>query len=281
MGTAPQESGPSRRSTRTASGTPTHTMTPESDDVQRASPDRLETEEDDRYLLTGATTIAFALNELIHRGELVTVVFDHGAGMILTALLAVDAERETLIFDWGGSEQENLRLLASERNIFVAKPDGIKVQFVTGQAEETTFGDGKAFVTALPERVIRLQRRESFRIRTPVGRPLVCRLWPEKGNPVDLPVRDLSVGGVGCMFQGAHAPFEAGQVYPRCRIDLPEAGEISCSAEVRHVTPLNPLSATPAAIIGLRFREITQPMQARIQRYTVTLERARREMSPD
>jgi c-di-GMP-binding flagellar brake protein YcgR len=256
-------------------------MTAESDDLRQLTPDRIETEEDDRYLLTGPTTIAYALNDLIHRGELVTVVFDHGKGMILTALLAADADEETLVFDWGGSEQENQRLLASERNIFVAKPDGIKVQFVTGQAAETVFGDGKAFVTNLPERVVRLQRRESFRIRTPLGRPLICRLWPENGTPIDVPLRDLSVGGAGLTYSGKHVPFEAGQVFPRCRIDLPEAGEISCAAEVRHVTAGNPLSGIPSAIVGLRFRELTQPMQARIQRYIVTLERARREMSPD
>ncbi len=256
-------------------------MTTESDEPQRAVPERLDAEEDDRYQLSGPTTIAYALNDLIHRGELVTVVFDHGNGMILTALLAADADEETLVFDWGGSEQENQRLLASERNIFVAKPDGIKVQFVTGRAAETVFGDGKAFVTNLPERVVRLQRRESFRIRTPLGRPLICRLWPENGAPIDLPVRDLSVGGAGLSYSGARAPFEAGQIFPRCRIDLPEVGEISCTAEVRHVTAGSPLSGAPSAIIGLRFRELTQPMQARIQRYTVSLERARREMSPD
>ncbi|MCK7500135.1 MAG: flagellar brake protein [Comamonadaceae bacterium] len=71
------------------------------------------------------------MNDLIHRGELVTVSFNQGAELILTTLLSVDRDDDTLVFDWGGSEETNRKLLKSGRNIFVAKPDGIKVQFVT------------------------------------------------------------------------------------------------------------------------------------------------------
>ena len=86
------------------------------DDNTRASA----LEDDERFDLTSRTEIVFGLKELIHRGELVTVSFNGGADLVLTTLLSVDRDDDTLVFDWGGSEPINQKLLKSERNIFVA-----------------------------------------------------------------------------------------------------------------------------------------------------------------
>lgn len=243
---------------------------------------RLEPEEDERYFLTGRTEIAFALNDLIHRGELVTVSFNYGQDMILTTLLAVQREQAALVFDWGGSDAANRRLLASERSIFVAKPDGIKVRFACGAVAETSYGDHKAFVTALPDHVVRLQRRESYRVLTPVGRPLPCRIsQADAGQPLQFPLHDLSVGGFAVSAARLPEGWEVSQVMPQVRIDLPEVGEVAVGAEIRHVTTLDTHSRAPSLRIGLRFLALPHVMEARIQRYIVALERARRSAQPD
>lgn len=238
-------------------------------------------EDDERFDLTGHTEIVFALNDLIQRGELVTVSFNGGADLILTTLLSVDQDDDTLVFDWGGSESVNRKLLQSGRNIFIAKPDGIKVQFVTERADETVFGDKKAFVTDLPEKLVRLQRREYYRVATPVGHPLLCRVPAQDGEPVSLPIHDLSVGGIGLTLHQATKLFEAGTALPEISVQLPEQGEVRCAAQARHVTPVDTLAAHPIIRVGLRLEKPPHVMQARIQRYIVELERARRSLQPD
>lgn len=239
-------------------------------------------EEDERYLLTGRTEILFALRELIQRGELMTVSFNQGADMILTTLLSVDPSQDALIFDWGGSEAANRKLLRSERSFFIAKPDGIKIQFVAEEIRETVFGDHAAFVVDIPRRVVRLQRRESFRVLTPLARPLMATLsLDQEARTLALPVHDLSVAGLALTQPGKAEPFEAGLRLPGLRFELPEFGEVACAADVRHVTVADSSVAAPPYRIGLRFHGLPHVMQARIQRYTVSVERARRSMTPD
>jgi c-di-GMP-binding flagellar brake protein YcgR len=252
-------------------------------DAQDAANSSLIREEDDeRYFLTGRTEILFALRELINRGELVTVSFNHGADMILTTLLTVDPAHDALIFDWGGSETANRKLLHSDRSIFIAKPDGIKIQFTAGEIRESCFGDHKAFVADIPSRLVRLQRRESFRVLTPLARPLMASVTlDEEAKPRLLPVHDLCVAGLALTQAGKAAPFETGVRLAGLRLDLPEFGEIACDADVRHVTIADSSAAAPPHRIGLRFHGLPHMMQARIQRYTVSIERARRSMTPD
>lgn len=238
-------------------------------------------EEDERFFLTGPTEIAFALNDLVHRGERVTVNFAGGSQQILSMLLEVDRRDGTLIFDRGGSEGANAKLLGSPRNIFIAKPDGIKVQFVTGEVSETAFNERDAFVTDLPERVVRLQRRESFRVATPITRPVICQFGMVNGEPLSLPLHDISVCGVGLTLSGKLPFFELGKRLPMIRIDLPEHGEVRCSAAVRHLTQLSTAHGQPVFLVGLRLEELPHAMQARIQRFIVDLERARRSAQPD
>jgi hypothetical protein len=63
-------------------------------------------------------------------------------------------------------------LLASEKNVFVGRPGGIRVQFTTGAVSELIYAGSKAFAVALPKFVVRLQRRDFFRIATPRAKPL-------------------------------------------------------------------------------------------------------------
>jgi c-di-GMP-binding flagellar brake protein YcgR len=239
-------------------------------------------EDDERFFLTGRTEILFALRNMIRRGEMVTVSFNDGADMILTTLLSVDPAHGALIFDWGGSETANRKLLRSERSFFIAKPDGIKTQFAVAAVRETVFGDHRAFVVDLPTRVVRLQRRVSYRVLTPLARPLMVALAIEaEAQPLMLPLHDLGVAGIAVTQQGNAVPFEAGLRLHELRFDLPEFGEVACDADVRHATLADSSAAKRPHRIGLRFHRLPHVMQARIQRYTVSVERARRSMTPD
>ena len=231
--------------------------------------------------LRGHTEIVFALNELIRRGELVTVSFNSGADLVLTTLLSVDREDDTLVFDWGGSESANGKLLQSGRNFFVAKPDGIKIQFITECVRETTYGGKKAFVTDLPEKIVRVQRRDGYRVVTPVARPLLCHVTVKKGESLTLPIHDISVGGIGLTLHEVTKSLEAGSALQEVCVQLPEQGEVRCAARVCHVTTHDTLAARPVTHVGLRLENPPHVMQARIQRYIGDLERARRNMQPD
>src|SRR5262245_22875698 len=120
------------------------------------------------FTITFRREIIFYLRQLINDGDPVSIMFNEGQDTILTVLLAVDEEKGQLYFDWGSSEEVNRRFLKSERNYFVAMPQGVRNQFTTGLPREISYRGRPGFAVALPDRYVRMQRREFFRLVMPM-----------------------------------------------------------------------------------------------------------------
>ena len=233
-------------------------------------------EEIDKYRVTSPAEVAFVLRSLIKRHELTTVYFNEGRDFILTTLLEVDQQNGVLVFDRGSDEKANQRLLRSNRQIFVAVSDGIKIQFATSVVGEMRYGDHAAFVTPLPGDLVRLQRREHYRVNVPVMRAPLCVVPNPPVGRVEVPVHDLSIGGVGFQLDGDMVGyFEVAHAYPDCQIGLNSSGTVVTSLEVRHVDLMRNARGDQIGRIGSRFGSVDRAAQALLQRYVVKCERER------
>lgn len=234
---------------------------------------------DDRYLLTSHADVVFLLTQMMRRGELFTVYFNSGRDFLLTSILDVDGDDDSFIFDVGSDPHTNRRLAEAERLVFVAAPDGIRVQFATTRARHCNFGEHEAFVAALPADIVKLQRRESFRVETPVRDPLKMVLPEGPGGRAVLTVRNMSVGGAGVeLLDEAHG-FEVVQRYFEAHIDLRDAGRIYTDIQVRHITRQPVKNERWVSIMGVQFVNLSKVDQARLQRFLVYLERERRQLA--
>lgn len=234
---------------------------------------------DDRYLLTSQADVVFLLNQMMRRGELFTVYFNAGRDFLLTSILDVDADEERFIFDIGSDALTNRRLVEAERLIFVAAPDGVRVQFATTSAQVCTYGEHQAFSAPLPPDIVKLQRRETFRVETPHRDPLKMVI-PEgpKGRSV-LTIRNMSVGGAGVeLLDEAHG-FEPVQRYFEAHIDLRDTGRIYTDIQIRHITRQTLKNDRWLSLMGVQFVTLSKVDQARLQRFLVYLERERRQLS--
>jgi c-di-GMP-binding flagellar brake protein YcgR len=84
----------------------------------------------------------------------------------------------------------------------------------------------------LPSRVLRLQRRESFRVATPVLRAPVCRIPADGGRPaVEIRVADVSCGGVALALAPGDLWLEPGDILRGCLLELPGMAPIAVSIE--------------------------------------------------
>ena len=232
-----------------------------------------------KYTLSSPVEIIHHIRSIIKNGYMVTVFSNKGKTFILTRLLEVDTNDRTLIFDWGSDDETNQQLMASERNVFVCSPDGVKTQFITGQVHEVKYEGKPAFEVSLPEQVIKLQRREFFRIRTPVGHPLLCIIKDYPGAPLELPVFDISLGGLALWLPDLTAPgFDIGQQYYDCSLELKPFGMLRSTLEVRHRLPVQLRNGQDAVRVGCSFLHLPTSMENMIQRYVGQLERERRAM---
>ena len=225
--------------------------------------------DDDRFRIHSRMEIVGILRAVGTHRELVTVQFGGAADFVVSAVLAVNPDFEEVVLDYGADEAAMQRLLKAERLRITTQLDHVRIYFQGDVAEAVRFEDGVAFRIRLPESILRFQRRDSYRLKVPLGRPLLCDVPANDSGSerIALRVRDISVAGVGLIDYPKHFRVAVGMVWPGCRIQLPELGALTADLEVMHA------SDGDARRCGCRFRNLPFPMQNLIQRYITRVER--------
>ncbi len=231
-------------------------------------------EEYAKYLVYSRQEIAQILRELIQHNELVTAYFNQGKEFFLTSLLAVDPEGSVTL-DCGTDAETNRRALISGKIILVSSQNRIKIQFSTPALELISVGGRPAFRAPLPSSVLKLQRREYYRLVAPIRAPLLC-VVPQLAGGFEAMVADISVGGVGISGFPNEVALEIGQVFADCQIALPEHGTVVSTLEVRNLQHITLRSGLSVVRAGCGFVGIPAPHQAMIQRYIIRIDRERR-----
>jgi c-di-GMP-binding flagellar brake protein YcgR len=223
--------------------------------------------------------IVALLESLGRAGALATAYFDGNSGFAVTMLLAVNPEFEEVVFDNPSDAATQRRLLEAEQLTVVAFIENIKLQFEAGRAEPTTYEGKPAFRVRLPDEVLRLQRRESFRVRTPVGKPAHCLVpYGEGGRQYEkLRLLDISVGGVAVVTYPQKFDLVAGTRIDDCFLDLPGVGSVGVSINVRHLAPLP--KDDKARAVGCEFVAVAPLSRTLIQRYVNKLDAEQRKVA--
>lgn len=232
-------------------------------------------EELEKFTTGSRREILFYLHQLINDSEPISVVFSEGHESLLTVLLDIDASTGELIFDWGGSEETNAKLLASSTNFFVCAPHGIGNRFVTGPVRKVRYKNQPAFATKLPERYTRLQRREFFRLVLPLTQRPTCSIPRANGETLRLPVVDISIGGIAVELPAGQSLFEVGQIIPQISIELKKGVTIIVDLEIRNHCEIQRGNKSFGRIGG-RFVELNHATENQLQRFITDVQRAER-----
>jgi c-di-GMP-binding flagellar brake protein YcgR len=238
-----------------------------------------EEEFEERFQITGQRPVQFLLAGLAEHNEAFNVHFDHGREHFITMLLAAPPESGKLIFDCSGSSEINRRLLGSDHNVFSGRPGGIQVQFTSGRVSEIIYAGARAFSVGLPKMVLRLQRRESFRIETLRTRPLIFRCTLQDGQRLELPAHDISCAGIGLTASSLPDNLSLGMHLANTFFALPEEKkDFLVGGSLRHITEQETHTGRQWRI-GLEFDKLPYAEESRIQRYIAKVEHERHEMS--
>ena len=247
-------------------------------------PAQLELDQGDvysKYMLHSRSEILYVLRAVLQKGSLVTVYFDHGKSFLLTALVAVDSDNGSLLFDVGSDEEMNARALKADRLLFTTSLDKVKVQFSLKSLNSATHDGRSAFRASLPETVLRLQRREYYRLATPIANPIRCkmvaRLEDGSSKNLDIPLLDISGGGVGLMVDPElKDAFKVDTTFTDCRIDLPDEGLLACKLIVRNAFEVTTKTGNHHLRVGCEFVDLPGTRLTMVQRYITHVERERK-----
>ncbi|MCP1673136.1 c-di-GMP-binding flagellar brake protein YcgR [Natronocella acetinitrilica] len=237
----------------------------------------------ERFLLRKPTEIAAVLLQLARRPEIITGYFDSGRRHLMTAVLGVDAESQSLILDMGPDAAINQAALRANRIVCVAKHQSVSVKFACGPLEVIDREDGPAFRTPLPDSLYRLQRREYFRVPTPVTNPVICRV----PDPADLGALhefravDLSIGGVGLVDLDMTLKLAARDRMDDAILLLPGAEEMRLELEVRNISRHMQRDGRIGRRLGMAFVRLANRHANIIQRYLHQLQLIQRDTRPD
>lgn len=248
------------------------------------SPPQFELEQPDdysQYLLHSKSEILAVLRTLIQKGSMITVHFDQGHSYLLTSMIAVSADNRDMILDLGSNEEMNLRALQAKRLIFTTLIDKVKIQFSLNKLSQTRNDGRLAFVGAIPERLLRLQRREFFRLSTPIASPIKINAQLRRADgsalPIELPLLDISGGGVGLMVALDLAPmFHRGDLLNDCRMMLPDEGLLLVTLSVRNQFDVTTRSGLRYFRVGCEFVSLSAQRLTVVQRYITRIERERK-----
>ena len=230
---------------------------------------------EDKYFLMGKMEILSLLNDLAHRREPVSIYFNGGQDFILSILLS--AKSDGVVFDMGGDEKANARLEHSDQCVFMATPDGIRVQFTALEPKRFWWGDEEAFWVPLPDRIVRMQRRDSYRNVLPIVNTIKVKLTDEhSANFGDWPLHDLSVGGFGATVSG-EPHMKNGDSIAHIVIWVSDRKRLDCVGTVRHISLID-RQGKGRYRVGIEFVNLPHQMEVAIQRYIIKIEYERRKL---
>jgi c-di-GMP-binding flagellar brake protein YcgR len=248
----------------------------EASDAHRL-PDLLDTRDYEKYVVRGKREILAILRQLQASVSLITAFFDEGKEMLLTSLLGADDDRA--VIDFGADHETNRKALNADRIFCVASHEKVRIQFELGRLTEIDYDGGPAFSAPLPRSILRLQRRDFFRLSMPIARPLKC-LIPKAdadGNSetVEASIVDISGGGLALTVPES-LKCERDMEFADCRIDLPEVGTIVMTLRARNVFEVELRNGLRVTRAGCAFVNPHGAMLALIQRYIMKVERERK-----
>ena len=234
-----------------------------------------------KYLLYSRTEILAVLRSLIQKAAMVTAHFDQGNSYLLTSLIGLSANNTEIFFDVSRDELMNRRALQANKLVFTTFIDKVKIQFTLEKLSSSQYEGYPAFVGTVPDKLLRLQRREYFRLTIPLSAPvsLQADLKREDGSAMelDVPLGDISGGGVGLIATTEQAAFlQRGDVLNDCKIRLPDEAALSVNLIVRNMLEVTTRSGTRQVRIGCEFVNVPPARLNVVQRYITRVERERK-----
>lgn len=240
----------------------------------------LQADDYSRYLLRGRTDILFNLRGLIQKRAMLSAFIDASADSFLTAIVALSADENRLILDAASDETTNRRVEAAEQLICVTQLDRIKIQFAARGIQRIQHEGHDAFRVQVPDVMLRLQRREYFRLTAPSAHSLTCLIPTTIGGEhreisVEASVLDISGGGLSITIPSEGMVVEPDMEFGNCRLMLPETGAIVTSLRVRNLFRITNRDGSITLRAGCEFTHLSSAMASTIQRYILKVERER------
>lgn len=228
------------------------------------------------YKVHSRREIASLLRAIHEQRQLVRVLMDGIGEASMTTLLEVDEAGDSVIFDVPPDDGVAAHLMRSHNVSFETMLDNIRIVFFATTISTCVHANLPALSMPLPTSLIRLQRREFYRVATPLAAPVRCTIQvmdEESGQPIIFPLQNVSGGGIAILDERRLLDATIGRNYKDCQVFLPGSTVIITTVEIRNLQEIVLDNGKVLNRLGCVFLGLPKPMLAVIQRYITKLER--------
>jgi c-di-GMP-binding flagellar brake protein YcgR len=193
----------------------------------------------------------------------------------VTKILAADKEHDFIVFERAQDEKLNQQLGELTELKCASIIDTVPIEFIIKDHRLAKFQDEIIYTSPLPETLVRVQRRQFYRVDIPLSLLASCTLHPGAANERDLDIADISLGGIGFTFQETPpVQFKIGDTFEECEIRLPGTSSFTVDLQVKNILT-KMINNKKIIIVGLEFLELPEATLNQIQRFIYETERER------
>ncbi|GAA4015253.1 flagellar brake protein [Actimicrobium antarcticum] len=228
------------------------------------------------FKVSSRREIAALMRSLCDQKQPIRMLMEGTGEACVTMVLHVDEGTGEVILDVPEDTNLNARLLRSENISFETVLERIRILFFATKVDECEFNGLPALRILLPPSLIRLQRREFYRVATPLSTPLRCTIQILDGDivvPVALSLHNVSGGGITIIDDQHLLDNTIGRIYQACQIYLPGSTVVTTALEIRNSVDVTLANGNVSRRLGCLFMDLPKSMLAVIQRYITRLER--------
>lgn len=202
-----------------------------------------EIDDDSPYRVRSRREIISLLTSMMEKNQLLSLMIKGGSESVITSILEVDADEDAITLDAAPSAMLNESIVSSKQIDFEAIYNSIRITFAVEGARQIEYQGRPALQVDIPESLVRLQRREFFRIPTPIAKPLRCtfRITQSDGSFVTVVtmLNNISAGGVGITDEKKLLSTTPGVIYEDCQLELGDNTLVSVKLQVRDCKELD------------------------------------------
>jgi flagellar brake protein len=226
------------------------------------------------FSMSSPITIGKYLHTMQEEENEVYIYFNGGQQSFVTEILGMDLSKGHV---WlGRPYDKNLLSGMNEHTEFVAVafPENIKLQFNCKGIVQSTYEGGQALRIEVPKSMVRLQRRNYFRVMA--DEEMMAHLHIEdEGFKGDYELVDISLAGCGISVP-TRQQFTVGQVIADAKLVLPDgAPPLKISLAIKNIK-INPDNDQDRCL-GCEMILLTPKDESRLQRFLLAAERRQRD----
>ncbi len=226
----------------------------------------------DPYRIDTIQEVDRILQQLLQQGILLRMHNGNANQSVITTLLDLDYDNETIVIDSAAQQTFNDQLISSETAYFDAILNGVAIKFQVDSLYGTLFEDRAALAGALPSFLYRIQRRETFRIRPTLENTPSCTVLLND-EPHQFEVYDISSSGLALIDPNERLTERINSTLANSTLSLPQVGETVVDLRLVRTQAQILQNGKKLPLIGCAFQHLEPQQQMRIQNFITNEER--------